>query len=286
MNKFNKVLILIFLSFSLFAFFHNAFSKKEIKQSQKSLKEVVEKSMEGTKGTYGIAIKNLKTGETYFNNESHVFDSGSLYKLWIMAEVYRQIEEGKFTEDETISGDVSTLNSEFNIDPDSAEQTEGTVSFTVSDALNQMITISHNYAALLLSEKIKLSSVAKFLKDNDFIESSVGTEGDNPKTTALDIMHFFEKLYRGELANKENTDKMISLLKKQQIDDGLVKYLPQGTVVANKTGDIGWFKHDAGIVFTSKGDYIIAIMSESEFPAAAQERIAGVSKSVFDYFNR
>lgn len=249
-----------------------------------SLKGTVEKSLAGTKGTYGIAIRNFKTGESYYLNEGRIFEAGSLYKLWVMATVYQQIQEGKLTEDQVLSRDVAALNQKFNIDPGSAELTEGTVTLTISNALNQMITISHNYAALLLSEKIKLSSVATFLQENNFMQSQVGTYGDSPKTTPSDIALFFEKLYNGKLANQQYTQQMLDLLKKQQYNDGLPKYLPDQPQVANKTGDIGWFKHDAGIIFTNSGDYIIVVMSESDSPAGALERIALVSKTVFDYF--
>lgn len=249
-----------------------------------SLKEVVDNAFEGTKGTYGVAIKNLKNGQSYYTNEHKSFEAGSLYKLWVMAVVYKQIQNGQFKEDQVLSEDVKVLNDKFYIDPDSAEQNKGTVTFTVRDALKQMITISHNYAALLLTEKIKLSSVSTFLKENGFTESIVGTNGDSPTATASDIALFFEKLYRGEFANQQYTDEMINLLKNQQLNEGLPKYLPDQSEVANKTGEIDSFKHDAGIVYTDKGNYIIVVMSESDAPPAAQERIALVSKAVFDYF--
>ena len=249
-----------------------------------SLKYVIENALSGTSGTYGIIIQNLKTGEIYDTNAHTVFDTASLYKLWVMATVYKQIQNGQLDENQVISQDVATLNQEFDIDPNYAELAEGTVTFTIREALTQMITISHNYAALLLTEKIGLFSVARFLTDNGFTESIVGTYGESPTATPSDIALFFKKLYKGELANQEYTDDMINLLKNQQLNEGVSKYLPDKSNVANKTGEIDYLKHDGGIVFTDKGDYIIVVMSESDNPPAAQERIALVSKGVFDYF--
>ncbi len=249
-----------------------------------SLKSVVDNALEGTTGTYGIVIKNLKTGETYSANEHKVFDTGSLYKLWVMATVYKQIENGQLQEDQMLSEDVATLNQKFNISSESAERTEGTVTFTVRDALTQMITTSDNYAALLLSEKVRLSSVAAFLKKHNFGESAVGTTGGSPTATPSDVALFFEKLYNGKLANEHYTDEMMNVLKTQQLNNGIPKYLPDKSKVANKTGEIDAFKHDAAIIFTDNGDYIIVVMSETDAPLAAQERIALVSKGVFDYF--
>lgn len=280
--------------------------KSSANQVNNPLRRVVENSLADSKGIYGIAIKHLNTEKGYFLNEHRVFETGSLYKLWVMAAVYKQIQDGLLTEDEVLSQDVAALNQEFNIDPESAELTDGIVTFTVHDALKQMITISHNYAALLLTEKIKLSSVANFLKVNGFTESSVGVDGDAPKSTASDIALFYEKLYKRELANAQYTQEMIDLLKGQQLDEGLPKYLPDQLPVANKTGDMGWFKHDAGIVYygatklanspggeaaplvspVNQEAYIIVVMSESESPLGAQERIAIISKAVFDYFSK
>jgi beta-lactamase class A len=251
-----------------------------------SLKEAIDKALEGSQGRYGIVVKNLKTGETFSKDEDGKFEAGSLYKLWVMTTVYSQVESGVLKEDQELSRSISYLNQKFSINPELAEQTEGGITLTVSEALNQMITISHNYAALLLTEKIRLSSVARFLKQNGFAESSVGTSGDAPITTPSDIALYFEKLYKGELGTMENTQKMLELLKKQTLNHKIPKNLPQGTVVAHKTGEIGWFTHDGGIVYSQKGDYIIVVLSESESPKGAEDRIADISKAVFDYLNQ
>lgn len=252
----------------------------------KSLQETIEKSLEGTTGSYGVFVKNLKTGESFSLNENKVFESGSLYKLWTMAVVMDQIESGDLETDQKLSQGIAILNRKFGIDPALAEQTQGTITLTVDQALTQMITISHNYAALLLTEKVKLSTVEAWLLEKGFNYSKVGTDGSAPTTTPLDIALFMEKLYKGELANPESTSKMIDLLKAQQLNNKLPKNLPPGTVIAHKTGELGWFSHDAGIVYSSKGEYIVVVMSESSSPKGAEERIADLSLNIFNYFHK
>lgn len=252
----------------------------------RSLEDAVNKSLEGTKGKYAVVIKNLKTSESYSKNQDENFEPGSLYKLWVMAASYDQIQKGDLKEDQVLSRGIVTLNNDFGISPDVAEQTSGTITMSVNEAMHQMITISHNYSALLLAQKVKLSSIKAFLDEYDFNNSQVGTDGDTPKTTASDIALFFEKLYNEELANEESTKKMVDLLKKQTLDHKLPKHLPEGTQIAHKTGEVGWFSHDAGIVYTDKGDYIIVVLSESESPAGAEDRIALVSQAVYNYFHQ
>ena len=93
-----------------------------------------------------------------------------------------------------ISDSVENLNKRFDIDPEYAERTEGGVTYPVSDALTQMITISDNYSALLLTLKIRLSTVASYLEDKGFTESKVGSGGNPPSTTPADIFAYFDKM--------------------------------------------------------------------------------------------
>ncbi|MBP7832919.1 MAG: serine hydrolase [Candidatus Levybacteria bacterium] len=246
------------------------------------LPKIVSDSLSGTTGTYAVVIKNLSTGESYQLNETRKFDSASLYKLWVMATTYQIMETGKLDPEVILDRSIPELNEKFDIASESAELTEGQFTMSVKNALHQMITISHNYAALALSEKIGLSNVTKFLKNNSLSNSRIG--GDLPQTTASDIALFYEKLYAGKLGSKGSTASMLELLKKQQLNDRIPKYLPEGLEVAHKTGELGAVKHDTGIVFTPKGDYIIVLLSETNSQTAAAERQALLSKAVFEYF--
>ncbi|MBI2430594.1 MAG: serine hydrolase [Candidatus Levybacteria bacterium] len=247
-----------------------------------SLEKIVIDAQKGTKGTYGIYIKHLMSGENYHDKENMLFDAGSFYKLWVMVAAYEQIKQDKLREDEELSADIATLNKKFDISEDAAEQTEGKITLTVSQAIFQMITISHNHAALLLTDRIGISKIAAVLKKYNLDNSSIGNP---PKTTAYDMALFFEKLYNGEIINQTYSKKMLQILKQQKLNDGLPKYLLDDIGVAHKTAEIDFFKHDGGIVFTDKGDYIIVVLSESDNPAGAADRIANLSEAVYQYFH-
>ena len=257
----------------------------EPKQSV-SLAGVIQKELKETAGSYGLIVKNLKTHEYYSQNAQRTFLSGSLYKLWVMGTVYQQIKDEKLRQTDILTQEISVLNEKFYLDPETAERTEGTIIFSVKDALEQMITISDNYSALLLTEKVKLSNVASFLLANNLTQSKVGTEGGAPEVTPYDIAVFLEKLYQGEVVDKENSKEMLSLLKKQQVNHKIPKFLPKEIVVAHKTGELEKFSHDAGIIFTPKGDYLIVILSETDAPHAAEEIIAKISLVVYNYFTK
>lgn len=259
------------------------------------LKEAVQNQLVGTKGNYGIVVLNLKNDESYLFNEHTTFKTGSLYKLWIMATAFDQIKNGTLHEDDMLSENMNDLYKKFNLATPSAQTvpTDGAtsaedankISMLVGDALEKMIIISDNNAALLLTEKVKLANVALFLDKHGFSESMVGITGGDPITSSYDMALFLKKLYKGELTNKEYTDKMIALLKRQRLNNKLPKYLPEDIVIAHKTGELDEFTHDVGIVYAPKGDYIISILSESDSRPQAEERISNVSQAVYKYFD-
>lgn len=252
---------------------------------KEELPKVINPIIEGSEDNYAIVIKNLETGETYNLNEHEPFLAASLYKLWVMAEVEREISVGDLTEDQVISQSVPTLNYEFGIDPEYAESTSGTLNYTVNQALNQMITVSDNYSALLLTEIITPAKLTLFVSNNNFLETEVGRT-NLPKTSAYDVSQFFEKLYKGQLVNSTASQKMINILKLQEINDRIPKYLPENIEVAHKTGDIGGNSNDAGIVYSKNAKYVIVLLSQTNDSGDAGETMAKISQAVYGYFNQ
>lgn len=258
-----------------------ATSSASVEQKKVGLEEVVRNSISKSDDTFGIAIRNLKTGETYSFNDDRKFTAASFYKIWVMAEVFRQVETGKIDLSDRISADVAKLNENFQIASEAAELTEGGFTYTISDALAKMISVSDNYAAMMLLQKVRLSNVKKLLQDYEFINTTVG---DSPTTTPDEVAYFYELLYKNKLVDEKTSQEMMSLLLDQQLNYLLPKYLPQFVKVAHKTGQYGRFTHDGGIVFSESGDYIIVLMAETDDTKEVEERMAKLSKNVYEYF--
>lgn len=253
-------------------------------KNSSGLEKLVNKVLQNDSNNYGVVIKNLATGEEYNLNEHKQFETASLYKLWVMGLAYQEISEGKLKKNEFLSQDASILNNKFNIPSDSADIKDGVVSYTLSDAVNRMITVSDNYTALLLTEKLKLSKLAQFLKDNNFYESNIGSVNSQPVSSASDIALFYEKLYENKLINADSSAGMLSLLKEQKINTKLPRYLPPYVKTAHKTGERDSFSHDAGIVFLPDNEYVLVVLSDTDNPSSANENIAKISEAVYQYF--
>lgn len=248
-----------------------------------NLKKVIDQTLPDSQGTYSVAIKNLKTGEEYYREADRQFDAGSLYKLWVALTVLESIEKGEISPDETLIGDVSEINKILEVSDQEAEIQTGKIEFTVKSALLQMISISHNYAAVLLTQKIGTKKTQDSLDNLGLKRTLIETEG-RPKTTSRDLSIFLEKVYERKEICASVSAQLIDLLTLQKLNDKIPKYLPSETRVAHKTGEIDFEEHDAGIVFAPFGDYIIVVLSETDNPVVAAEKIANLSKEVYEYF--
>lgn len=247
------------------------------------LESVVEEVLKESEGRYGIYIKNLKTGDVYAKNGHEIFEPASLYKVWVLAAVLTQIKEGKISENDSITADVVALNKKFESGEEDADLQTGVVNFTIKSAIEQMITISHNYAAYALIEKVGRKEIRKFLEKYELRESSLDTEFES---TASDLGKLFEGIYRGEIIDTEYSQKMLDLLLRQQNNDRIPKYLPEGTLIAHKTGELPNIRNDGGIVYSPNGDFVIIILSETGDVTFASDTIAKISEASYKYFNR
>jgi beta-lactamase class A len=195
-----------------------------------------------------------------------------------MAATYQALSEGKIKKTDVISDSIENLNKSFKIATEEAELKSGPIKTTVGDALEKTITVSDNYSALLLTKKLGLTKINLFLKKEQLTHSQTSLL---PVTTASDIALFYFKLYNHQLVNYESSSEMIELLTRQAINDRIPKYLPKNISIAHKTGELDTVKHDAGIVFTPTGDFILVMLSDTDNPKIAAEKMAQLSQQIY-----
>lgn len=246
------------------------------------LEKLVKKPLQNAQGDYAVIVKDLKYNDNYGLNIHKQFETASIYKLWVLAGIYQKIEKGDLNKDDVLQLNAKELSQEFDIDEEDAEEMGAGTKYKVTDALEKMIVISDNYAALLLTHELTYAGIDRFLATNGLTESKTGKKEASPVTTAHDISLYYEKLYAYKLATKEHTEEMIDLLKRTQFVNVLPKYIK--AEIAHKTGTLESVSNDAGIVFTPKGDFIIGVFSKSGSPPDAEERMARIGEAVYNYF--
>ena len=240
------------------------------------LEEVIRSSLADEVDSYGVVVKNLVNGAVAEVNPHKRFETASLFKLWVMYEVYKQVELGLLDMDE-----------ELLVTPYYASFDAGTLpvdicdTLTVREALWAMITYSDNTSGFLLRDKVGLGHIHRDLQALGLTESAFGYE--DVTSTAADMATFLEMVVLGAAVSREASQEMLDLMLAQEVNDRLPALLPPGTEVAHKTGDLPEVTHDVGIVYAPQPAYIIAVLSDR---GGESEPIAALSLAVYEYFNR
>jgi beta-lactamase class A len=235
-----------------------------------SLKERIEEVAEGLRGTLGVAMKNLGTGEKVLVKGNTLFQLASVFKVPVIVTLYRQADAGKINLDDYIEmTDYARV-------PGSGvlrELTPG-LKLKVRDYRTLMMMISDNTATdtivnlvgkenvndtmlKLGLQKTKISSCRDILfefiglgdiaPENRTIQlweetmkkmlervpsrpPRVKGKADNVSTPG-EMMMLLEMIYKGEAASKGACDEIIGLMKKCQTGENRIwKYLPREKV--------------------------------------------------------
>jgi beta-lactamase class A len=241
-----------------------------------ALEEVIRSSLGDEVDSYGVVVKNLVNGAVAEVNSHKRFETASLFKLWVMYEVYKQVELGLVDMDE-----------ELLVTPYYASWDAGSLpveicdTLTVREALWAMITYSDNASGFLLRDRVGMENIHRDLQALGLTESAFRPE--NVTSTAADMALFLEMVVLRAAVSREASLEMLDLMLAQKVRDRLPALLPPGTEVANKTGDLPEVTHDVGIVYSPQPTYVIAVLSDR---GGESEPIALLSRAIYDYFNR
>lgn len=246
-------------------------------------------------GPLGIGFKDLLTGETCYYNGRKPFPTASVFKVFVLAELYNKVYKGEVSLSDRIalSKDMKSPGSGilFQMDCDTK--------YTFYDYALLMMILSDNTAADFLynyvgAENIyrnvivplKLSNTRVDLSYRDLFqyychadpttspeeqlhiyytgnflhnEYYKCTQTKNDITTPMDMNRILEIFYTGKWCNADISSQILNVMKKCQTNSRIPKYLPAGTVVAHKTGTFDRLVNDCGIVYTDAGDYILSM---------------------------
>jgi beta-lactamase class A len=201
--------------------------------------------------------------------------TASLYKLALLAAVEDRVERGLLRYSDTIFIELD------DITQDGSFVAPGT-ELTIDDALEAMVTISDNGTAVHFWRTLGGAAVNTFLAKAGIRGFHVAeTQAEHNVATARAVGSYFTKLAKGELVSKAASQRMIARLERQQIRDRLPAHLPEGTRVANKTGNLPGLVHDAGIIFTQRSQRIVVAMTWDTDDDPATELIAHVASTVY-----
>ena len=241
-------------------------------------------------GRVGLVVKDLRTGWEFSLDPDRRVAAASLIKIPMLGATFAAVRAGRLRLDDTLPltaadriGGSGVLKG----------RPVGTA-VRVDELLGLMIAHSDNAATNMLIRRLgfewfdtwfasaRLSGTNLSRRMMDFTARAHGVEN---YTTAADVASVLEALYRRRLVRSDLSELGLDWLKQQYYHDRLPVLLPKGTVVANKTGLERRVCHDAGIVYTPAGDYLICVLTQHRDTTSRRSKrlIAHLSRDVYDY---
>lgn len=279
----------------------NVFKRKAI--SSKQLKNSIQSEFAAyPEAAFAVAYRDIDTGDKFNINERESFHAASTMKTAVLAEVYKQAHEGKFSLDDSIlvQNSFKSIVDGSSFSVDSADDSEKDLynligsQVPIRNILTRMITRSSNLATNIIIEKIGAENVnhtmrslgAKDVRVLRGVEDIKAFEqGLNSTTTANDLAVILEKIAKNELINAQASEEMIEILMNQYNKNIIGGKLPLDVKVASKSGSITSICHDSGIVFLPDGRrYVVVLLSRGiENQKAASQLLSNVSKHIYEY---
>lgn len=271
----------------------------------RSLASRLQPLIKAHRGDVAVAVKHLKTGETFYYREYKPMPTASLIKFPVMVEVYRQAAAKKIDLDRFV-------------ELKAADKVPGSGILTkhfspgakikLRDAIRLMIVYSDNTATNLVLDQIGIASVgktmqklglphtkinAKVFRRDTSIDPAASRKFGLGSTTAKETIQLYELLYQNKLAgaNKKLCDEMRQHLYLCEDRMKLARYLPQGTKFAHKGGAVTPVRTDGGVMETPSGPIAVCVLTANNRDKrwvddnAAQRLCAAIGRTVFRHFN-
>ena len=289
---------------------------------EEKIKKIVENILKNFRGTLGIGFKDLREDKEFYFNGDKRFLTASVFKVFVLIELYNQ----KVSEREDLD-ERHTLTEENKILPSGILQDmqEG-LRPTVRDLAKLMMMISDNTATDIIINILGKENINKTihnileLKDTrvylttremlldmagaqnvedakeNFEEIKINKNGKwttdfeyNNVTTPKEMVKTLGFLYKKEILTPEACKEIIDIMKSCQTAEARIKrFLPGNVKVAQKTGTMYGVVNNAGIIFTSKRDYILVVFingldyESQPYMAVGENIIADISKNVYN----
>ena len=247
------------------------------------------KVLEKETGIFAVALKDPRTGFHWSLNACPM-RSASLIKLFIMVEAFEQMKTAQLLSDTVLSFTESDRVAGSGL----LQELPAGTSHTVWELVELMITESDNIATNLLIDRLSMSAINARIRSlgcNDTVlrrrmmDFAAAAAGRENTTSVTDVVHVLSLLHDGRCVNLEADSAMRAILGRQTDRCKIPFLLPAVTVCQNKTGELPGAEHDAGIVLTPQGSYILAIMSDALADSEQGCRaVALISRSIYDWY--
>lgn len=215
---------------------------------------------------FGVAAKNLVTGETVLVRSTDEFPSASVMKLPLLLELERQVGSGTQSWTQTLRSEALAV----------ATVSDNPSANAIMDAVGKS-----NVNATVARLGLTGTQLVNHFSDT----RGGGTSPGENMTTPQDMETLVELIARDQILTTTATADLRSLLARNTDGSKLARLLPSNTRLWHKSGWFDGVANDVGGVTVDRtgARWVIAVMSENDPDAeTGNQLIAVISRAVYD----
>ena len=210
-----------------------------------------------------------------------LYNPGSLLKVPIMITLLRKSEEEPGLLDKTVH--VTALDPSIPAQTYPSQTIQPGHDYSVRELLRYMICYSDNYATQQLSNFFTTAEYQQTFSD---LGLTVPVPQDMAfGISAKDYSVFLRVLYNSTYLFFKDSEFATGLLTQCDFQQGLLKGLPSGTLVAHKFGEMGDGKEhilsESGLVYLARNTYVITVMTRGTSMDALSGVISRISGAAY-----
>ncbi len=250
------------------------------------------KIVDSSPSLIGLMAVDLISGESIGINADLVFAQASAIKIPILMEVYKQAHDKKFALTDIkplIPSNTVAGSGILNAMPDP-------VNLSIRNYCMLMIGLSDNSATNTLIELVGLKNVSNTMQSLGFgntrlqrkmIDQQASLRNEENISTPAEAVRIMKLLYDGKFIDKNSSEEIISILKKNPIENSKISLgVPANVKLAFKPGGMGGVSTEWAIVYLQNRPYALAIMENYKTAASPSNTFTLLSKRIFDHFSR
>jgi beta-lactamase class A len=267
------------------------------------LRARLQKLIDSSGAEVAIVMRSLDGSHELTLDGDKDFHAASTMKVPVMLELFRQAEAGQLSLDEplpinnTFHSIVDGSIYQLSVGDDSDAEVYKNIgkTLTLRQLCEAMITVSSNFAANLLIERVGVENIRRTVTrlgaDGMHVlrvveDQKAFDKGLNNTTTARALAVLMQKIATGEAVSRKSDAEMVEILKRQTFKDAIPAGLPVDTPVAHKTGTITKIHHDAAIVYGPRPYVLVVLVRGIEDQTKSAALIAAISREVWNEVNR
>lgn len=219
--------------------------------------------------------------------------SASTIKLFILGALYEQVEKGKLSletehilQEQEIVGGTGVI-----------QNAPTGTRYTLQELAHAMIVTSDNTATNILIDYIGQDTINQFIKSKGYKDTILNRKmldyasiqaGKDNYTSAKEVGDFMTRLFTRQLVSTNADSQMLHILSQQQDHTNLEAKLPSDVRIYNKSGQMSDYgvRNDVAIVTTSKGTYVLAVLSQEGQESEQTSAMQFIGDAVYQAFTQ